>query len=183
MARFLETQRLRADRLTSQLTSGEITVPEWEQDMRWIVKDAFGASYLLGRGGRNSMTSRDWGRLGRQVREQYRYLNGLASEMVAGSLSPAKAAQRAMMYPLSGRQAFARGAATALGDPDLPAYPGDGSTACFSNCGCFWTLERTNLGDGRPGFRATWVRGKTDSCGDCLRREREWAPLLVPVAA
>lgn len=179
LARFLEAQRHKAETLTLDLGSGTLTLPEWENEMRWVVKDAFGASYVLGRGGRQTMTPRDWGRVGRRVRDQYGYLNAFAGQMAAGSVSRDKAVARAGMYPLSARAAHSRGVATVLGDPDLPAYPGDGSTACHGNCGCSWLIEHTTLGDGSDGFNCTWVRAKSDSCEDCLRREREWAPLAI----
>lgn len=179
LTRFLEVQRQRAEDATRRLISNEYTLPEWENEMRWVLKDSYGASYLLGRGGRNVMDMRDWGRVGRTLQDQYRFLNQFAGQLAAGSVSEARALQRANLYPLSAKQAEARAAATTRGVPDLPAYPGDGSTECYSNCGCYWQLEEVTLGDGSPGWNATWVRGKTDSCVTCIRREVEWAPYVV----
>lgn len=179
LRRFLERQRVKAEDLTVSLGDGTTTLPEWEHEMRWVIKDAYGASYMLGRGGRNVMTPRDWGRVGRRVRDQYEYLSTFASELSAGSVSRAQAVQRANLYPLSAKQAHSRGHTTALGDPSLPAYPGDGSTACYSNCGCHWRIDKTTFADGSAGWDCTWVRGKLDSCVDCVQREQEWAPLVV----
>jgi hypothetical protein len=180
LLKFLEAQRQKAENLTGDLGAGTMTLPEWENEMRWVIKDAFGASYVLGRGGRPSMTPADWGRVGRRVRDQYGFLANFASQMAAGSVTTQRAVMRASMYPLSARQAHQRGQAAVLGDPNLPAYPGDGSTACHSNCGCSWLIQKVTLLDGAPAFHCTWQRAKSDSCTDCLWREQQWAPLVVP---
>src|SRR5215467_12780682 len=49
LTRFLEGQRDRAEAITRQLGTGELLVPEWETEMRRVIKDSVGASYLLGR--------------------------------------------------------------------------------------------------------------------------------------
>lgn len=179
LARFLENQRERAERLTERLIGGQLLVTEWESEMRWIIKDAYGAAYMLGRGGRFQMTFRDWGFLGRALSEQYRYLNNFAAQLVAGSVTEGRTRMRANLYPLSARQVMSRGSTYALGGPELPAHPGDGSSECLGNDGCWWDLESTTLGDGSAGWNAFWRRTKTDSCVTCIRREREWAPLVV----
>jgi len=180
--RFLEGQRSRAEAITNQMFDrvAGVTVPEWEAEMRSIIKDAYGAAYMLGRGGRYQMNYRDWGYLGRQVSEQYRYLNNFAAQVTAGSVDEGRAVMRANLYPLSARQVMQRGYTYARGAPDLPAYPGDGSTECLGNCGCHWDLEETTLGTGVPGWNCRWVRGKSDSCATCVRRENDWNPLRLP---
>jgi hypothetical protein len=179
MARFLEVQRQRAEQATGQMVSNQITVPEWETEMRAIIKDAYGASYMLGRGGRYQMTTRDWGKLGQSVREQFQYLNRFAASFAAGSVSNAQALMRSDLYPLSARQVQSLGYSYAIGAPELPAHPGDGSSECFGNCGCAWELQQTTLDDNQPGWECWWERGKTDSCETCIRRENEWAPLRL----
>jgi hypothetical protein len=182
LGRFLERQRGRAEAATRQLTTGELTVPEWETEMRWIIKNSVGAAYMLGRGGRNAMEIRDWGRVGRMAASQYRFLNQFAAQLVAGSVSEGRAIARAMLYPLSAKQAQSSGYTRAIGGPDLPAYPGDGSTQCLGNCLCSWSLEQTTLADGAAGWNAYWrdQRGPNE-CDDCLRRGQEWNPLVVRV--
>ena len=178
LARFLEAQRMRAAEVTEQMIDGLVTIPEWENEMRWVIKDAYGGAYMLGRGGRYQMTYRDWGYLGRAVSEKYSYLNRFAAQLVAGE-SEGRTRQRANLYPLSARQVNQRAYTYARGAPTLPAYPGDGSSECLGNCGCYWDLAQTTLGDGGEGWNCFWVRLKSDSCETCIRREREWAPLVI----
>src|SRR6266576_7282598 len=65
--RFLRQVTDRTLVVTGQLANRQITLEEWEIEMRRVVKDAFGTTYLLSRGGRNVMTQSDWGRIGQLV--------------------------------------------------------------------------------------------------------------------
>lgn len=166
----------RTRNVTGELANNLITVPEWEIEMRRSVKEAFGASYLLSRGGRNVMQPRDWGIVGQQVRKQYRFLNEFSQQVAAAGLTRDRALARSELYPLAARQAYARGSASALGDPALPAWPGDGSTRCLSNCGCVWDIERISDEE----WDASWVISpQKESCVDCQGRSSTWNPLRV----
>jgi hypothetical protein len=178
---FLSTQAQRIVDETQDLVAGYSTITEWEVGMRRVVKETWGASYLLGRGGRQQMTYSDWGKVGRMVRDQYLYLNRFARQIAAKEVSAEKANQRAVLYVNGARHAMSKGHGTAMGDVPLPAYPGDGSTSCMNNCGCSWDIAPDPAG----GWRATWVMGDTDHCADCSGRAERWAPLYVggPVPA
>src|SRR5262249_34951356 len=121
LGRFLEGQRDRAEEITRELSSGAMQIPEWETEMRRVIRDSVGASYLLGRGGRNMMDVRDWSRVGVIAAAQYRYLNQFAAQLATGAVSEARAVARATQYPLSAKQAQSRAYARAIGGPDLPA--------------------------------------------------------------
>lgn len=162
--------------VTGDLANNLITVPEWEVEMRRSVKEVFGSSYLLSRGGRNVMQPRDWGIIGQQVRKQYRFLNDFAKQVADAGITRDRALARADMYPLAARQAYSRGSASALGDPALPAWPGDGTTRCLSNCGCVWEIDRVSEEE----WEARWIVSREkESCLDCLDRSSTWASLRV----
>lgn len=172
--RYIASIKTDARGLADGLDDGSLTVGEWERRMRALVKDAHGAEYVFGRGGRNVMTQRDWGRLGRALRTQYQYLNGFAREIADGTLSAAKIRARAALYIASATQAYERGREQAHPRLRLPAHPADGSTACLANCRCHWQIRET-----KREYRATWVVNRdAEHCADCLDRAERWAPFV-----
>ncbi len=127
------------------------------------------------------MTPRDWGSLGRMLRDQYHYLDGFAADVAAGKLSEAQIRARAQMYMDAGHLAFERGRAEAFGMPTLPAYPGSGDTACLTHCRCNWMIDEVP-GDGGSllGWNAVWRLNPAEHCPDCPSNASLWAPLWVP---
>ena len=157
------------------LVDGDMRLNSWVLDFRQRLKTVYIDQYLQARGGRNAMTQEDWGRLGGLLKNQYEYLNRFADDIAAGKLSAKQIAQRGDLYFKSARQAYERAQEISLGMPRLPAYPGDGSTVCLSNCACTWDIRETETE-----WLATWTLGPTEHCPDCDRRSREWAPLRLP---
>lgn len=147
--------------LAQRLTSGEIDIGEWQVEMRQEIRDAFAMQLRAGIEGTASMD--DFLQLGTQIKSQDAYLEDFAHAIHDGSVTPDAISARAQLYARSSQQMYWR---SATGDADLPAYPGDWSTPCGSNCGCEWVPN----GDGS--FR--WVRGKDDSCEECKQREQNW---------
>ncbi len=174
-----------AARTVSELAARGHLAPEaWYERMRDEIRREIIRQYELGRGGRGMMTNADWGRVGAMSKEQYKHLRDMLAEVEAGTLSEAQLAARAEMYVRSATEAFSRATAVTVGlDPKrLPAHPGDGSTACLSNCQCIWIIEEVRGEDGELlGWNCTWMLGAADHCDDCLGRAREWAPLFIPV--
>jgi hypothetical protein len=155
--------------------AARVAQPGWLEAMREQLKQVYIDQYCLGRGGRNAMTPSDWGRVGNMLREQYKYLNDFAADIVAGKLSEAQIAARARLYMASSRQAFEKGKTYGAGIPPLPAYPADGSTACKSNCACYWSIEEF------PNeYRCVWTLTAAEHCPDCLERASKWAPYRIP---
>lgn len=101
--------------------------------------------------------------------------------MQLDQLHEAQIAARSKMYFNSAREAYERGKARALGAPTMPAYPGDGSTACLTNCRCMWDYQQGTK-DGQPVWNCYWnIQGPDDAnCVDCLDRHGKWHPLVVP---
>lgn len=160
--------------LSNRMGAGDITIQRWVSDMRQSVKETYIAEYMLARGGRHNMTQADYGRLGNMLRNQYGYLDNFANEIAAGNLSQAQISARSKMYFASATQAFERAQAAGRGI-QLPAYPGDGTTECRSNCKCRWSIE-----DKETHYEATWKLSPAEHCETCLSRSSDWAPLVVP---
>lgn len=175
---FADALARESDRLAERLVNREISLAQWVTQMRTLVKDSFIAQYAAQVGGLANMTQADYGRIGamlagRGERGQYWYLQRFAGEIADGSLTPAQIAARAQMYMGASVQAAEQGRASLLG-LRLPAYPGDGTTRCLTNCRCSWRID-----DGGLVWYATWVLGMAEHCADCLTRAKTWAPLVI----
>jgi hypothetical protein len=88
-------------------------------------------------------------------------------------------AYRAQMYAQSletvYQRAYMAAKGQAVGWPDLPAYPRDGSTQCHTNCQCSWRIERKSEQE----YHATWTLHPADHCDDCVGRAKNWNPLRI----
>lgn len=81
---------------------------------------------------------------------------------------------RAEMYARSIQTPYWRGVTKLL---PLPAMPGDGTTACLTNCRCAWDVQEL---DGENNYDAYWIFGATERhCQGCQQRASEWAPLRI----
>ena len=183
--RFISAMSDQVNGLARRLASGDLSVAEWEAEMRRQVKTMLLDQYIMARGGRRMMSPSDWGQLGQMLRAQYKYLDGFAKDIESGRytvadpdgnerLSLDAIAARANLYMNAGTAAFERGKARSYGVPSLPCYPGDGSTACLTNCHCSWSIEETE-----DGWDCTWMLGEAEHCEDCEARAREYAPLHI----
>ena len=175
--------------LVSGLASGQLDVGAWEASMREAIKAEYIQQYALGRGGLDNMTRQDWGSVGGMIADQYRYLDGFAGEVAAGNLSEAQIAMRSRMYINSAREAFWRARQRAKGWPKLPAYPGDGTTVCLTNCQCGWDARAVE-----DHWEATWYLGEAEHCtspdmdakfrpAGCMERAVLWNPLRLEANA
>lgn len=174
---FIDAQKAATGDLADRLAAGEITTNRYVEEMRGLIKTTYLDEYALAHGGRNNMTSRDFGIVGNMCRDQYGYLNNFAGEINAGELSPAQIRARGRMYIESASQAYERAQAEVRGirGPNaLPAYPGDGSTACRTNCRCSWEYRETETA-----WEVTWTLHPAEHCEDCLARASAWAPYVV----
>ena len=172
---FAEAHDTRLRALAHRLATREISVQQWEAAMRDELKAIHVAQYMLGRGGRNAMTAEDWGRVGHVLRDQYAYLRAFAEEIARGQLTEARAGARSEHYARSGTQSMERGRAAAYsGTLHLPAYPGDGSTACKGKCRCYWRIsEQADV------WVCRWTRTARESCDTCVSRASAWSALII----
>jgi hypothetical protein len=167
------------DTLANLLGENRLAPADWRFLMREEIKREYIRQYLLGIGGREQMTQADWGRIGGMLTDQYRYLDDFYKENAAGALSEAQVAARSRMYIRSAREAYERANAQAWGGPPLPAYPGDGSTVCLTNCACHWDIRSAEAEENVMRWSAWWVLGAAEHCPDCIERSTNWAPLVV----
>ena len=76
-------------KLAERLDSGNLTTAQWQDRMRKEIKDIHRTQYIIGRGGREQMTQRDYGRLGADLRwMQYKKLDGFALDIANGKTLP-----------------------------------------------------------------------------------------------
>ncbi len=171
---FTDALKGRSASLAERLSAGTMTPGEWEHGMRTLVKQAHIDLAVLGRGGRSQMTPTDWGRVGREIRDQYGYLGRFAD--ATPELSEAQSAARSGMYVEAATQSYERANAAAQGVPELPAYPGDGES-CLGGvmCRCAWDIQETE-----DGWECTWVANDDPAtCELCIEHAAEWSPLVV----
>lgn len=170
---FIDSQKAYTNGLAAQLSRGDITIQQWTLAMREEIKTTYIAQYLLAHGGRDTMTPADWGRIGQKVRVQYEYLQKFAEDIAKGNLTEGQIAARARMYVESSSQMFEQAHGAAVGMPALPAYPGDGKTACKSNCKCTWEIK-----DLKDRWECYWTLNPAEHCSDCLGNAAKWNPLV-----
>jgi hypothetical protein len=171
---YIESQKAGFERLATKLSNGDITIQRWQSDFREALKDTYINEYAVGRGGRHNFTQQDYGSVGGMLGNQYRYLDNFAEQIARGELSTAQIQMRSRMYVDSATQAFERGRGRAMGVPELPAYPGDGSTQCKSNCKCSWQIV-----EAEATWDCTWKLGIAEHCPDCVDRASRWAPYQI----
>lgn len=177
-----------SDTFAENLVTDVFTIAMWERLMRAELKLSYIQQWLLGRGGVGEMDSNDWLEIVDLLNIQYGYLREFVTELVSESVTPGQLRNRSRMYFSSSRQAFEKGKGRALGWPRLPAYPGDGSTLCVTNCRCDWSIARRgdkwlctwNL-DSRP---AVIHCSSLDEDGmgrpyGCIERAVKWNPLVI----
>jgi len=71
--------------LSTALIEGELTLAQWQAEMMVLSKDVNLAGAALERGGWQSMSQADFGRVGQKVRGEYGFLNNFADEIANGT--------------------------------------------------------------------------------------------------
>jgi len=159
--------------LSNDLLNGKINIQQWTLGFRENLKNAYINQYRFGRGGTAAMTQADWGRIGRQLRDQYQYMNNFAAQIARGDLSTAQIEARMKLYFNSATQMYERGRAVSAGVV-LPQHPGDGKTQCRTNCKCEWEIVEY---DDR--FECFWRLNPAEHCPDCIDNSLTWNPLVI----
>jgi hypothetical protein len=171
---FMDQQKVLMTDLVSQYERGGITIQALTDNIKQVLKDTYIDMYVMGKGGRNMMTQADWGSIGGMLREQYRYLDRLMAQVAAGEISFAQLNARLGMYVNSANEALWRGYNSDL-PFSLPAYPGDGSTPCLTNCQCEWNIVQVE-----GGYDCYWRLGEAEHCPVCQERAHDWNPWRWP---
>jgi len=92
--------------LGKKLAAGEITLPEFQTQMRDNLKAAHSLTASIGKGGRGAMTARDWSAVGNTLKKEYRYLNNFARQVEQQRLSAAQIEYRSSSYASSVRTTY-----------------------------------------------------------------------------
>lgn len=160
--------------LAYRLRDGDITIQQWTLQMREKIKRTHIVNYIIARGGVSRMTQSDWGRLGFVLRGQYQYLQRFAGEIAAGQLTLGQIQARSALYINAARQSYERGKTQGARNITLPAYPGDGSSECFTNCRCRWSIKEFE-----DRYECTWKLSEAEHCPTCLQRSQIWRPIVI----
>ena len=174
---FMETQKSLLTNLMTDYHNKKIDIFKLDNDIKDILKKTYIDMYSMGAGGRNNMTQSDWGKIGAMLKKQYGangYLKNLLNQIANGEVSYAQVNARLNMYINSANQALWKGYAKDL--PDLPAYPGDGSTVCLTNCQCQWEIIEVE-----GGWDCYWRLGAAEHCPDCMERAGTWNPYRIRI--
>ena len=159
--------------LAQELMNGNLSIQQWTLNFREELKKIYIDQYMAGRGGLDAMTQADWGSIGGQLRNQYRYMDRFASDIASGKLSAAQVEARMRLYANSATQANERGKRVAAGVPPMPQYPGDGNTVCRSNCHCNWEYVEMD-----ESWLCYWRLNPAEHCPDCVENSERWNPLV-----
>lgn len=92
--------------LTDRFLSGSLTLADWQERMARTIKDGRIINLHLGRGGRTATTFSDYGKIGADLRMEYRRLESFAQEIASGKLSEAQIRARADQYAAGVRKAY-----------------------------------------------------------------------------
>jgi hypothetical protein len=92
--------------LARQLRKGEITLDEWSEAMRTEIKAQQLAAAMVARGGAAQMTQEDYGRVGGQIANQFRYLNNFQSQIAQGLPLDGRFINRVELYSEAARTTF-----------------------------------------------------------------------------
>jgi len=85
--------------LAQQLKAAEVSLQEWYDGMRSLMKIGHTIAASMAKGGWKQMTFSDWGRVGAASRRQYEFLNNFATQMASGRVAlDGRTIQRSGMY-------------------------------------------------------------------------------------
>lgn len=152
---------------TAALLNGG-SVSAWRTAMERALTVAHTSAYIVGTAERLGVNVKTLKGLSRAERAEIKAMVGPQLDYLAGfvsaqsGLSNAQTAARAALYSGAVRSTY-YGARF----PGLPAYPGDGSTPCRTNCKC-------SVEERADGFY--WILHPAEHCGECQQRAAQWAP-------
>lgn len=131
--------------LTQEMRAGRVSVADWRIAMREAVKDTHLFSGALAKGGWDSLTQRDYGRIGRIVREHYGHLERFATGIAIGVIPlDGRVLVRANMYFGEGRETYHAVEADSLDADEWDEersrlHPADHCEECVDEAGKDWS--------------------------------------------
>lgn len=181
------------DRLAENLYKGRITLGMWEEDMRTRMREYMYGAAAIGKGSPEALTRSDIGKLGAELKKQYRWIHNFAKDIYEKrDVITVRAIQaRSHLYADAGNKMATEiqagyFAPNTRRDPSiiLPWIPRDGSTVCLNRCGCKWVLEviGEDKAQGIKTVQATWVLNpELENCEDCIPRDGHVEVVEVPI--
>lgn len=103
---FADAMTERTAALAGQLVGHEITLQQWVEEMRGLIRTAHSDLAMLGRGGLRALDAQDLQTLQEVIRGQYTYLQRFAGVIASGDLSEGQIAVRAGMYMSAARMTY-----------------------------------------------------------------------------
>lgn len=174
---FVAEQTSRLVGVTTVYEHGAIDFFTFRNQVRDDFRQTYINLYTLGVGGSNNMTQADWVNVGEMLKEQYIKLNQLMDRIARGELSSAQVFAELNELIGFSSEAFWKAYIHDMAI-NLPAYPGDGSTKCLTNCQCYWEIQQVP-----GGYDCYWKLGKSERCPDCVQRVTEWNPYRIRIAS
>lgn len=105
--KYIDAKNTNLDALANQLRNREISLADWQLQMRNEIRNMHNAAAMVAKGGRDQMTYADWGRTGRELRNQYAYLDKWAADIASGKVKlDGRLAQRAKLYGQAARGTY-----------------------------------------------------------------------------
>lgn len=93
--------------LAERFRNRELPLGQFERAMRAELKHVHIYSAMLAKGGRSQLTQADYGRIGRELRDQYQFLRAFADDVASGKQAvDGRLIARARLYAQSGRATF-----------------------------------------------------------------------------
>jgi hypothetical protein len=156
------------DTLADDLRAGRISLNQWREEMRDVIKAAQMGPSAIAAGGYDQMTQADFGRVGQRIRREYQYLEQWVEQIKGGLPIDNRMESRSRQYIRSGRTTFLalesqdmaeRGfwarnvtragehCAECLAEEAKGLVPVNqlkpiGQRQCLGNCNCFYVWEK-----------------------------------------
>lgn len=94
------------ERLALRVSTGAMPIAEWQSQMAQTLRLLHTGQAAAAAGGWANMTQADWGRVGAELRAQYRWLEGFAQDIETGRVSGGAILTRASMYADAARGTY-----------------------------------------------------------------------------
>jgi len=167
-------------RILAQLTQARIderiSTDKWQHAVGQTLSQYHLAAYAHGANiDLRQLTPEDHNLVQAVIDNQLKYLDGYATAWNQGRYNDRGevALHRSEMYAAATIGTWWMG--KTRGWP-LPAWPGDGTTQCKTNCNCSWRID---VLEGEGNANAYWLLGGSDHCQTCSQRAEDWAPIQI----
>ena len=102
----IEQTKIELDALSAQLINGKINLETWQLEVAKLLRKLHVEQAILARGGADRMRKEDYLAVGRNLKEEYRYLRKLAQDVADGKLTEAEFRARVRLYAGRSRRSY-----------------------------------------------------------------------------